>query len=379
MSTSTRWPAFRQRFASRVGPIGIDFLGDRVYAVQLEGGDSPVELREVRSVRSDCAPETLVGSRSKLRSVLDELFRRSRFKGRRVVTRVLSEDLRLMVLSYKLDSAMSESEQIMGLSRERMRDDLSGHVVDFVPIRTSGDQQGDRSALVAVAPEEPVIQQLEGMRRAGLQVAALEIAPVAIWRVFATLVNRPTLDVALVVQLGRDSTQLTLLSGRRMLLYRDVEIGFSAVVDGVAKALDCDAEAARDLLASYGVGNVLDADHDELEFGGSMPGVGGPGDIVSTLRETVRPALRGIVEQAHKAVSYAAFQTRGMTLDTVYLMAGASPCPGLAGLLSEMLQIPVQTFEPLAALPGGRRVTDGSHEQSYAAALGMALRGMSDV
>ncbi len=378
MSMPRRWPAFGSRIPRDVGPIGIDFQEDRVYGVQVERRTGAFEQRELRSVRSGLPPEALVGSSKDLRRVLGELFRRSRFKGRRVVTRVLSKDLRLMVLSYKLDTALSEPAQIMGLCRERMRDDLGGHVVDYVPIRTSGDQQGERSALVAIAPEDPVIHQLEALRRAGLQVEALEIGPVAIWRVFATLVNRPTLDVALILQLGFDSTQLILISGRRLLLYREVEIGFSTVFDGVAKALECDAEAARDLLASYGVGGALDADHAELEFGATGPAADGAGDIVTTLRETVRPALRGIVEQAHKVVSYAAFQTRGMSLDRIYLMGGASPCPGLSGLLSEMLQVPVQLFEPLGAVSGMKRVADGIDDQSYVVALGMALRGMTD-
>jgi Tfp pilus assembly PilM family ATPase len=59
-------------------------------------------------------------------------------------------------------------------------------------------------------------------------------------------------------------------------------------------------------------------------------------------------------------------------------MAGTSSCPGLAGLLSEMLQIPVQPFEPLGAVAGSRRRRDVGSEQAYAVALGMALRSLAD-
>jgi Tfp pilus assembly PilM family ATPase len=252
-------------------------------------------------------------------------------------------------------------------------------VVDYVPIRTSGEQQGERSALVAVTPEEPVILHLERLRRAGLVVDALEIAPVSVCRLFSRLGTHPRTDVSLILRLRSKRAQLTLLSGRRLLLYREVEIGFDAILAEVSKALDCDAGAARDLLALYGVRSLVPGAEVELDPDATALGLAGSGDIVSTLRETIRPALRGIVEQAHKAISYAAFQTRGMTLDRVYLMEGIMPCPGLQHLLSDMLQLPVDTFDPLDGLPGAPTPERSLRGERYSIALGMALRGLDDV
>jgi Tfp pilus assembly PilM family ATPase len=361
------------------GPIGLDFEVGRLHLAQLEIRRDSYHLRAARSLRHDVDLETLLDSRSELRRLVVDTLRRGEFKGRRIVTAAPSADLRLMVLNYRLEAGRSDAEQIIGLARERMRDDLSEHVVDYVPIRTSGDQQGERSALVAITPEEPVIRHLERLRRAGLVVEALEIAPVSIRRLVAALGQTSAQDIVLIIRIRPEATELTLLSGRRLLLYREVDIGYSAILAEVSKALDCDDETARDLLASYGVGDLAPVEEEIFGFGSEDPDSAGAGDIVATLRSTVRPSLRGIVEQAHKAVSYAAFQTRGMSLEKVYLLEGATPCPGLDGLLAEMLQLPVEPFPLAGALVGVQSNQAALRDQRYAVALGMSLRGIADV
>ena len=42
-------------------------------------------------------------------------------------------------------------------------------------------------------------------------------------------------QLALIIRLGEDGTELTLLSGRRLLLYRAVEVGMEAILEEAAK------------------------------------------------------------------------------------------------------------------------------------------------
>lgn len=378
--------ALRRTSRTRVGPIGVDFESNRIHLVQLERSPMGTALRAASSMRLPADETALEAEPRALRRILNAGFRGHRFKGRHVVTHAPPTDLRLMVLNYNLEQGRSEPAQIMDLARERMRDELTEHVVDFVPIRTSGDKTGERSALVAVAPEGPVIQHLERLERAGLRVDAIEIAPVAIRRLFTHISGQGANEITLVLRLRREGSELTLLSGQRLLLYRQIEVGLDDVVMEVARALDADEETAAALLTSYGVDGPKPDDlarvADPTSPSSDTPFAEVDPDetegIVSTLRDTIRPSLRGIVEQAHKAVSYATFQTRGMSIEKVYLLEGAQACPGLDGLLAEMLELPVQCFEPSDALdamaPAGRQPLG----QRYALALGFALRGLCD-
>ncbi|MFK7896607.1 MAG: hypothetical protein AB8G23_12275 [Myxococcota bacterium] len=381
-----RNPGFQR---SAAPPIGVDFAPDAVHWVQLKRFDAPLALRDAASIRHGGDIAALLASPSDLKNHVRDVFARGRFKGRRIVTQAPSEFLRLMVLNYTMRPDLSEPEQIIELTQERMRDDLDHHVVDFVPIRTSGDRQGDRSALVAVIPEEPVIAHLDRLQDAGLDVAALEIEPVSVRRLISNLVSQTTPDsedgaLNLVLRFHRQRTALTLLSGRRLLLYREIEYGSDDLASAVSKGLECEEDGAMDLISSFGVGGAVPAPRKGSGTPTGASPASEPSDeleqesesIRATLRDLLRPSLRTVVEQTHKAISYAAFQTRGSSLDQVMLMEGVLPCPGLEGLLSDMLQLPVETFRPLSTLAGDQAARQLPSDARLATAFGFSMRGI---
>ena len=93
----------------------------------------------------------------------------------------------------------------------------------------------------------------------------------------------------------------------------------------------------------------------------------------------MRPSLRALIEQVHKAISYAAFQTRGTSIEKVYLLEGGASCPGFDGLLSEMLQLPVEFLRPLGRIEAARASVPVVNEARIAVALGFSMRGLVDV
>lgn len=376
-----RWIRDQTRMHGARPPIGVDFAPDAVHWVQLDRFEPEPRLRDAASVRHGGEVEALLASPADLKRHVREVLQRGHFRGRTIVTQAPSEDLRLMVLNYTMQADLSEPEQIINLARERMRDDLDSHVVDFVPIRTSGDRQGDRSALVAVIPEEPVITHLDRLHAAGLEVAALEIEPVSVRRLISNLSGARALgthaqDLNMVLRIHRRSTALTLLSGRRLLLYREIEYGSEDLASAVSKGLDCEIDAATDLISSFGVeaSDGKDAMQDEAPDALAEES----DSIRSTLRDLLRPSLRAVIEQTHKAISYAAFQTRGSSLDRILLMEGVMPCPGLEFLLADMLQISVERFRPLSALTGHKPLTSLPCDARLATAFGFSMRGIDD-
>lgn len=365
----------RGRLGRSAGPIGLEIEDQQIRIAQLEIKGGRTAIRDVACLRLRESSEALFRNPREARRVLNEAFRRGRFSGQDVITHAPTEDLRLMVLNYAADSSVSESAQILGLAQERIRDDLSDYVVDFVPIRTSGDQTGDRSALVAIAPEEPVVQHLERLRRAGLRVGALEIAPVSMRRLCAHS-HLGTNEIVLLIRMLRKTTELTVLSGKRLLLFREVHGGLESLLSAAAKSMDSDEETAKDLLQTYGVGRPNLAAMTGTPHTPEDPLADATDGIVTTLRETIRPSLRLVVDQAHKAISYAAFQTRGKTLDKVFVLGGSHSCRGLDELLSEMLKLPVEVFDPASCLESNEDVRGRPSVQESAVAIGMALRGM---
>lgn len=375
------WSSLRPKIARSTGPIGLEIQEDQIRLAQLDLIQGVPVIRDIACLRLVSGAEAFFEDAPSARRSVTESLRRGRFKGSHIVSHVPASLLRLMVLNYTADEDLSEAAQILDLTQERVRGDLSEYVVDYVPIRTSGSEQtGERSALVAIAPEQPVIEHLERLRRIGLKVDALEIAPVSIRRLVA-LPHSTGEEIVLVLRMLRTSTELTVLSGKRLLLFREVPGGYEAILSAAAKSMECDEATAHDLLQSYGVrcegaanAAALAATSEEVVDDLRTAAEG----IVNTLRETIRPALRLVVDQAHKAISYAAFQTRGSTLDKILVLDGQQTCIGLDDLLGEMLQLPVELFDPALYLEPDRDAPSQPRVREAAIAIGMSLRGLGD-
>lgn len=352
------WRLLRTRAESA---IGLDVANDALHFVQLKQSGDGFAVRALRSIPHGGDAESLLSSPARLRSSVQAALSEAPFRGNRVVTSPPASDVRLMVINYSLREGESREQRLVDLASERMRATLNDHIIDFVPIRTSEEDRGEYSALVAIVREEPVARHLERLAKAGLEVLALEIPPVALRRLVARLHRERMSAVVLVVQIGTAATELTLLSGRRLLLYRQVPVGAAALTAAIAKALECDERSASELLAGFGV-----AAGDEREMS-------------SLLRDLLRVELRPVIEQTHKAISYAAFQTRGTSLDLAYLLEGPLDCPGLEQLFGELLRCRVERLRPLEAAGGNASSIERASEDRLSLATGYALRGLVDV
>jgi type IV pilus assembly protein PilM len=354
----SEWSPLRR---GRSTAIGLDIGSEALHLVQLDRAGPGFELRALQAISHGGDPEALMSSPSELRSGVRAALKRGGFRGRCVVGSPPADDVRLMVINYSLREGESPARKLVELAAERMREPLRDHIIDFVPIRTSEEDRGEHSALVAIVREEPVVRHLERLTSAGLEVLALEIPPVAIRRLVVRTSLERISDVVLVVHIGARTTDLTLLSGRRLLLYRQVAMGADAVIAAVSKALECDERSARDLLEGFGVA------------------VGDEREMPTLLRDLLRVELRAVIEQTHKAISYAAFQTRGTALDLVYLLEGPLDCPGLDQLFGELLRSRVERLRPLENVGASRESAERARQHHLGLAIGYALRGLADV
>jgi Tfp pilus assembly PilM family ATPase len=127
-------------------------------------------------------------------------------------------------------------------------------MIDYLPIRANpGDEE--RLTLVAIARKQQVIELLDLLSGAGLEVMALDIGPSAIKRLFSSLPGASGQETMLVINSGREVSYLTMVSGRRLLLDQQVEFGEEPLLRHLCEVLDIDATLARKLLLENGFGS----------------------------------------------------------------------------------------------------------------------------
>jgi len=352
---------------TRLSPIGLEFAEDRLNAAQLAYGEPPV-LRAHASVSYPVARPELLGSPAALKGFLKQVFKTHGFSGRKVVTTLPSEDVRVLSVTYQVRQGQSDDFAIAKLMEDRVGEDLSQFVIDYMPIRTDS-RDGDRLAMVLLCERGTVITYLEQLRKAGLEVDSLEVNLVSIRRWISTFVSADDASQnVLVVNTGENKTQLTMVSGQRLLFEQQVDFGEGSLLAQISVALDASREVTREIVFRRGVHPTADA----------PAAVEGIDDTASSnmVLTIVRPQFSNLVAEVRRAILFASSETRGGSVGHVYLMGGVAQWPGAAELLASLAQMPVSIPGPLIDTTnlGG----EAQPAPELVIASGLALRGFAD-
>jgi len=352
--------------SGRVGPIGLDIGLESLNLVQLRfGADGSIGLRASACVHHTPDRDALLAAPAAFKARLAEALRGQPFAGRRVVTALPAQAVRILPVPYNISGGRSDGAAIAQVLRDRLDSDLSRYVIDYMPVR--GDINApERLALVAVAQREAVIAHLELLRKAGMEVLALEIGPSAIKRLITTLAQPDSRENQLVINFGETTSYLTVVSGRRLLQDQEVSFGERAVLGQIATALQISHEEARVLVGRYGLGAP-----------GARSVAADDGDVAQTLVEIIKPHLLRLVDEINRVLIYTASETHGASVGHIHLLGSLARWRGIEGLLQSMVEIPVGALDdPLGLFAAGVGDSD-RRGAALAIATGLALRGMS--
>jgi type IV pilus assembly protein PilM len=355
--------------ASQIGPIGLEFARENLHLVQLERSTQhKIKVRAKTSLAYQTNRNGLFDDPGSLKSLLRRGMKWHRFQGSHVVAALPLPDVRIMSVTYRVSGGQNEQQALRKLLAERIEGDLRDYVIDYLPVR-SDSQDEERLAVVAAARRDAVIDYLELMRKAGLQVQAMEIGPVAIKRLISAL-SEPDYQNVLAVNFGLHLSYLTMISGRRLLFDQQIDFGEQALLLQISKSLDMDEDDARKLVYRFGLQHSAYATQHE----------GGDDDISNTLLQIVKPSFLALVEEINRALIYAASETRGETVKRIYLLGSIARWRGADEILNRLLDIEVMNIpDPLSSfcpIPIPEADSSDSPAPEIAVATGLALRGM---
>lgn len=347
-----------RRSANGVGSIGIDLDEDALGLVQLRRTRAGCDL--IAAAHLDLPEGADLESSETSRLLRGALGRR--FRGRRAVAAMPRADIRLLAVNYRRRDDMSDEDIILRLTQERVSESLDDLVLDYIPVRTASEKNGEYAALVTVAKRSRVWALLEMLRRAGLRSDALEVAPTALRRLIAFASRDREHRNSVVIRSFGDRSTMLLLWGRRLLMHREIDFSDSAVIEQVGKSLDLPPSTARSLLEEQGVA-----------WDGEPGAPGGLSELRSTIQEIVRPELRRLIEPIDRASTYLASRTHGEAVEQTILLGAINRWPQVRDTVDEVIERPVDALSLSACLG----VSDGvSLPDRLDIAAGVALRGI---
>ena len=336
MSIVARAAAFFSPAASRkkIGPIGIDFGLESVHLVQLEAatGKPPV-VRAKMSLAYDSPRREILASPHQFRTLMKRALGGDRFYGRKAVIAIPSGMFRTISINYRATGGKEQEEAaVVRVMRDRLDGDLADYVLDYLPVK-SRSKKDEHLALVAVSERQPIVEFLELARKAGLDVDALEIGPVAISRLVGALSMASGSENVLVINSGRRASYLTVISGTDLLFDQEVAFGENSLVKQAAETLDMSEEMAHDLILRTGVQGGV--------FGDTVAAALDQAGLENTLAEILKPQFLTLVEEIKRVCLYAASETRGGSVTRVYLLGSIARWPGSESLLSSLSGVDV--------------------------------------
>lgn len=232
-------------------------------------------------------------------------------------------------------------------------------VLDFYPL---DDTAGDTvHGLVIAAPKQPVIDTVQAVEAAGLQVVQVDLACFAAMRAAAHLAN----DTEALIDLGANGTTIVVHTDGTPKIVRTIARGGNEITAHLATNLGLSPADAERLKCRQGLRPTSDGEEDSAA------------DRV----EAVGEALRPLISEIRSSLNYYSSANPGAQVKRLALVGGAALLPGLTDELTERLAVPAYLSDPLQRVnqprKNGKQITPidvlGRHRSSAAVSIGLTL------
>ncbi len=351
--------------------LGIELGPQRLNLVQMERVAGKAALRAMASIPHPFALDELRDDPQKLKASLKQAYAMQPFKGKRVVSCLPADQIKLITVSFRPVEGEPDTVPVIAELRERLKGELDDMVVDFMTLRQEEADSPKRDALVALAPRDKVVAHLDLLAHAGLDVDALDIGPAALARLVshAGAIHAPgfpNLPNVLLVNFGTDSSYLTVIWGRRLMLDRSVDFSENRLFSRLQQVLEMPRELATRLLYEHRA---------ETRAKESAPD-----ETHHMVAEVLRPEINQLLQEINKTLVYMASRTRGKSVDKIYLAGRVCNYPGILSSLAGQLHVPVEKLDPIAVFRSATNqfAADLGTMAGMALTTGLALRGVRE-
>jgi type IV pilus assembly protein PilM len=324
-----------------------NFFTSRQHLLGIDLGRSSIKLVRLRSTRAGLrliyagltelpvmnSPMTDPG----ISLALMDLFQKGRLKREKAAINFMGKApvIRYLVLPKmpkdELKEAVKwEAKKIVPMPIEEM-------VMDFMIVGEQEDRGVRRLELVVVAAERSeVLAQYNALKRIGLNIAAVDVNPLALLNAVRLNYAADVEDNVVFVDIGAGKTDINITKRGVLRFTRNVQIGG----ENITKAIEREIQVSRD----------------EAEAMKRQRGMLPPGSGVSVsgsdgrLKEVIQREVDRIVLETQRSIDYYRAQFREAEARKVILMGGTPLLPGFQEYFSSYFETRVEMDDPFAEI-----------------------------
>ena len=285
------------------GPIGFHLSKDKLHMVQLEKHGDGLQLRTGLSIDYPNDKNSLLSSPVDFRSFVKKALKTGHFKSNEIVTG-LPGGVKIINLSYKIEAGQKIEDEIVKSIIYSLGGAPEDYIIDYLPIRSENLTNPNKSVLVIVAPRQKVIDFLDLLNNAGLQVQAVDAGPSSLGRLMSSLDHDKSYPHNLLINFAENRSYLSVFDGRRLIMDRAIPLGLNNLLDTLAKSLGIAKEQAMEMLTRYG----FQANSETLDNKGT--GIDDR-EIVDSIIEISKPYFHEISDEVNKMLLFTKSESRG--------------------------------------------------------------------
>jgi type IV pilus assembly protein PilM len=352
--------------------IGTFFPRRRDRLLALDIGSSCVKLAEtdgpagnIRLVTAGIAPlpptavqNNLIQDPEVVARTIRDLVSQTGATAKDVVTAVPGPAV--MIKKIHLPGNVEESDldsQVLAEAANAIPEHLDNVTLDY---QVMGYTDRDELEVLLVAVKQEIVNSYTSViRDAGLVPVIVDVDYFALENMFELNYDVEETQVIGLVNIGARYCSINILRSGRSSFTGDIPVGGAEFSDVLMRNLGVSAAEAEMLKAG---GTARDLGREQIEA-------------------ALNPAVQFLVEEIHRALSFYWRSDAEEPLSGVYLSGGTARTEGLARMLSERLETPVEVADPLARVTLGRVLdADFVHRNasSLAVTIGLAARRVGD-
>ena len=350
--------------------IGLDLGLEKLNLVQFETHSGRPIIQAAASEFHNSSYDELLDKPDSLKALIKSTFNRYAFKGRKVIASMPSSKLSILFLNYQCAHHQNRDEAVLNALRNRLKKNLEEFVIDYTTVKTELSNRVEQMALVAYVRKQDVENYLDLLRACGLSVEALEIGPIAIRRLIHSMNDDEQSPKVLTINFGTKQSFLTVLWDNDILLDRKVDFGLDLIIKSVTQSFNVEAGMALEMLHLYGLSDACASSSDDRYADEDF-------EIRKTIADILNPIFAGLASEIRDVLVYIASETRGGSVEQIYLLGSLARLSGIDQVLDNLISIPVKTINPFIYFSREHETNkfdDLGPVSGVAVAAGLALR-----
>ena len=324
--------------------VGIDIGRSAVKTVQLK--DDAQGIRLIYAGIKELPMSNGTGHEQVLIDTLVELLKAGGIKKERVATVVSAKPPAIRYLTLPKMPKEELAEAVKWETKKLITTPLEELIIDFLILGEMEERGSKKYELLLVAADrQAVLNHLSIFKKAGVDVAVIDVNPLAILKTFKKGCKIGEKENVIFVDIGAGQIDISIFKDGSLRFNRNIVGGGNEITKAIEKNLGFEYREAEELKRLYGLSDYSKPQGNKVD----RP-LSSDEDGKRKVADSIKPVVDRIILEIQRSIDYYKAQFREGAVSKIILTGGVSLMPGLLEYFSMYFEIEVSMDNPFQNL-----------------------------